>query len=208
MKIASIAPCAVVLMVALTGCSDPKAASKDNFSKAINAYYEANPACLYVTNKTLPLKVWTGPNSFDMNVHSLPKLDALVKVGLLTVTETQEASGSGLMKANHTYRTYALSDQGQKSYASWGKENKGFCYGKLEVVDVTNFTEPSQLMGFTVSQVNYTFRAKEAAGWSQDPAVKAAYGKEVVLQGDTVKGKTIVVKTGDGWVHERMLDKS
>ncbi|WP_024302910.1 ubiquitin-associated-like domain-containing protein [Pseudogulbenkiania sp. MAI-1] len=208
MKLASLTPCALALMVALTGCSDPKAASNDNFSKAINAYFEANPACLYVTNKTLPLKVWSGPHSYDMNVHSLPQLDALAKVGLLTVTETQEASGSGLMKANRTYRTYALTDKGQKSYATWGKQNKGFCYGQLEVVDVTNFTEPSPLMGVTVSQVNYSFRVKEAADWSQDPAVKAAYGKEVVPQGETVKGTTIMVKTGEGWVHQRMLDKS
>lgn len=206
MNLSSLAPVSVAFVVALSGCSDPQAASNENFGKAINAFFEAHPACLLATRKELPLKI--EQDGYPWNVDARKHLDALAKVGLLTATDTQGTTGTGLFKANHRYRQYALSDQGQKLYTTWGKGNKGFCYGKPEVVEVTNFTDPSPFMGATVSQVSYTFRVKDAAAWSQDPAVKAAYGAAVVPSGEAVKAKAMVVKTGTGWVHEGMLDKS
>lgn len=206
MNVSSLAPVSLALVVALSGCSDPQAASNENFGKAINAFYQSNPACLLVTRNELPLKI--DRNGYAGDIRAMKQLDALAKVGLLTTSDTQETVGTGLFKANRSYWTYALSEQGQKSYATWGKGNKGFCYGQLEVVTVNNFTEPSPLLGMTVSQVSYTFHVKDAAAWSQDAAVKAAYERAVVPPGETVQGKAIVVKTGNGWVHEGMLDKS
>lgn len=53
--------------------------------------------------------------------------------------------------------TYELSKKGQEKYQSskksfFGSQN-GFCAGNYKVKEILNFTEPSQMFGYTISEV-------------------------------------------------------
>jgi hypothetical protein len=82
-----------------------------------------------------------------------------------------------------------------------------FCTGKYTVVEVNNFTEPSDMMGVKLSQVNYRYKVEGADDWAKSEGMRANYKNfSEQTQGD-IQGKAAVILTNDGWMHERLFKR-
>ena len=80
-----------------------------------------------------------------------------------------------------------------------------FCSGKYEVVEVENFTEPSDAIGTTISRVNYRYKVKDAADWVRSEGLHAAYKSLKGQAEGEVRDKAVLVLTNEGWLHERLF---
>lgn len=205
------------LLLAVTlfsGCGDPKEASKPNFEKAINAYFQTAPECIdvFVRDK-LPVTVQVSGYS----TSKVERYDRFVKVGLLKATDGEAESAGLFSKERVKTRQYELTDEGKRYYFEDASNpvlvfavgaSRGFCFGKRSVAEIKNFSEPSNLDGLTVSQVNFTYRISDVAKWSEDSDIRAAFPEMAKkLTTPAVDGKATLVKTGDGWVHESMFKR-
>lgn len=184
-----------VALATLAGCSSQDDASVDNFQNVLQSYYDerAKPAtCIAGTIDEFP---YTKPDiSWGMG-DSEEHLDALVAAELI------EQAGP---------ETYRLTETGQSAF----QPENGFCFGKVTVAEVTNFTEPSERGGFTISQANYTVDVEERPSWSRNEALVEAFSLSksglrtsgLMTRDDNPEQKKIIlVKTNNGWVTEREI---
>lgn len=197
------------LLAGLVACSSPKDASKSNFSNAIQAYMDTQKGvCIALPGDKIPFTLQhEDPMGLNLTGNNKKNADALVDAGLLSRKETRIKRP---WKPDETIPAseYQLTDEGRKYFTD---ENSGifsdqaFCTGKYTVVDVDNFTEPSDMMGVKVSQVNFRYKADDLADWAKSDALRAAnkdFSKKT--QGD-LEGSAALVLTNDGWVHEQLF---
>jgi hypothetical protein len=196
----------------IAGCSDPKAANEANFKTAMQNYLNtAYPKC-YVLQK-FPASIQAGFDLFDLK----PKFVALSKAGLLAETEQTEVQNTGFGgKRTITKTVFDLTPEGKKYYkedagqSMSGNRIGGFCGGKATVTAVTQFTEPSDLMGQKISRVNYEYKVSDFPDWAKSPEVQAQVkGLKADVESDSVplKALDVALLTNNGWVHERLFQK-
>lgn len=120
--------------------------------------------------------------------QSKKRADALVDAGLLTKRDTEVKAMFGNKMEPAT--EYQVTDT-----------------GKYTVVEVNNFTEPSDMMGVKLSQVNYRYKVEGADDWAKSEGMRANYKNFAEqIQGD-IQGKAAVILTNDGWMHERLFKR-
>ena len=99
--------------------------------------------------------------------QSKKRADALVEAGLLTKRDTEVKAMFGNKMEPAT--EYQVTDTGKKFLVANGANTMAgqdaFCSGKYTVVEVSNFTEPSDMMGVKLSQVNYRYKVEGADDW-------------------------------------------
>jgi hypothetical protein len=212
----------------LARCSNPKEANKGNFQHAIGEWIEKSPPCLSMpdgsvtvakqTPGELPLYVEATPASQPFSEESrqrhLAPLDALVNAGLLKSSRTEVEQGQSMF-GNDTKKVavfaYDFTDKGKSAFkeeaqkSSFGGTHSGFCYGKPEVDEVTQFTQPGDMMGMTISQVSYKYHLADLPDWAKNPKVKAAFPDLARNTADNLESKAALVLTNDGWKHEKAI---
>ncbi len=200
-KIAAIGGFALVI----AACGSPKDPTKSNFSKAIQAYLDTQQGlCARIPADKLPFtlenKGWFG----DFKERA----DALVDAGLLTKQNAEIKAGNKMAPATE----YQISDLGKKylipdkSTSAFGMgRNNAFCSGKYAMVEVDNFTEPSEMMGMKVSQVNFRYKLDGADDWTKTEALRTNF-KNFAAQSN-IEGKATLILTDSGWMHERLFRK-
>lgn len=192
------------LAATVVGCGSVKDANKGNFAKAIQAYLDTrNGVCADIPAKEYPFSLANKGWFSDMKQRA----DALAEVGLLTRSDTQiKASFGNAMEEGSEYQ---LTELGKKFLVAGGANTMGrhdaFCSGKYEVVEVENFTEPSDAMGTTISRVNYRYKVKDAADWVKSEGLHAAYKSLKEQTEGEVRDKAVLVLTNEGWLHERLF---
>ena len=199
----------------LSGCSDPKKANESNFSKAIDAYFTEEKACINApTGGVKPAGQDDKTTDFSLYVMEKPMfsfgngaeyIDALVTVGLLKMkTGTVSVEGFG-GKKDTAVKIYELTDAGTKAFSKPDPEARGkFCYGTPQVDEVTQFTEPAAMFGMTVSQVNFTYHIENQADWANSPVLQKAYPNLKKNVGKSLTGKATLLLTNNGWVHNEL----
>lgn len=106
----------------------------------------------------------------------------------------QEKKGPGLV--------FEVSDEGKK-YLS---DNR-FCTGKWKLTAVDSFSEPAQMMGATISRVNFRRVMVDAAGWAASKELAKVFpGAFRNIDGEQ-KSQAVLVLGNDGWVHERAFHR-
>jgi hypothetical protein len=75
---------------------------------------------------------------------------------------------------------YALTPEGEKAFKPRGEggfwsSQPGFCYGEPVMKEIVRFTEPGDMMGMTVSQVEYTLQLKNMPEWAKSKAMQAQF---------------------------------
>ncbi|CAG9233056.1 Putative secreted protein [Paraburkholderia caribensis] len=206
MKTSTVVTVSLVTLFALAGCGNKKDANKSNFSEAIQDYLNTTKGvCVSLPRKEAPFAL-EKKGGFFFN-HEPEKAAALVSAGLLTASETEVPGMFGNQKVAATQ--YALTDEGKKYLVKGGGGNivgfDAFCGGKYEVKEVENFTEPADMFGTKISQVNFSLVAVDAPSWSKQSQIQAAYPD--VKQGldDPAQAKAVLVATNEGWMHERLF---
>ena len=80
-----------------------------------------------------------------------------------------------------------------------------------QVREVTNFTEPAQAGGQTVSTASYTYSAAEIAGWAQGSEIlrgaSRRLARDLASGSEPIKGQAVLVLTENGWMHAAMFGK-
>ncbi|MGF6924289.1 hypothetical protein [Paraburkholderia sp. 40] len=203
---ASVIVAATCGLLALTGCGSKQDANKSNFQSAIQDYLDTkNGVCVMVPAKAVP---FTLQKSGGMNFINEPeKAAALVSAGLLSAKDTQVKAAFGNQMVAGV--EYSLTDEGKKYLVKGAAGNLGnwdaFCGGKYKVKDVENFTQPADMFGSKISQVNYLYEVDDAPAWTKQPAIQTAYPS---VQHDVTGSpgdKAVLVATNDGWMHERLF---
>ena len=191
------------LLAGVFGCSNPKTASKSNFTDAINAFWAQNPACIIY--KQMPIKVPTTGLLFAIPTN---EEDALVSAGLFKVSHGSESSPK-YVGGHANYNLYSLTDQGK---SLWRNENPavplsgGFCFARRQVTRIVESTTQANVKGPTVTTVQYEFKAAGIPSWAKNPAVVAAFpAVKKVLAAGKLSGTETLVQTNTGWVVQMSL---
>lgn len=194
------------LSLALAACGSSKDPSKSNFSKAIQSFLDTQKGlCAAVPARQMPFIL---ANEDLLRQQERKRADALTDAGLLnrSDTETKPVFGNGMQPAGK----YDLTEKGKKflvaNAADTVASQDAFCTGKYTMVDVDNFTEPSNMMGVKLSEVNFRYKVQGAEDWANSEAMRASYRNFAEQTGD-IKGRATLVLTNDGWMHERLFKR-
>jgi hypothetical protein len=214
------------LVLGTAGCADPKEASKGNFEKAINDWIGTNPPCLSIPGSSIkaadsdapfPRFVDASPVTAKYAVESrqrqLAPFDAMVDAGLLRVEETTIKAKSGWGNDVHEVpvRSYDLTEAGKNALTTKGEKtaflepSQQFCYGKPQVDEIVQFTEPGDAMGMKVAQVSYRYHLGDLPQWAKNQKMRAAFPQLERDSKDSIDAKAAVILTNEGWVHERAM---
>ena len=203
---ASAVPAALACVLALlsvAGCGDPKAASKENFKKALSAFFGKGCAMLTPaamsqfggSTQPFPVKVTIAP----VTDADAPRYEALAKAGLLT--QGPVTTSMGMFNQMTKTVPFDLTDKGK---AMWRAPNSvapgspgGFCGGQVHVVSVDRFSEPVAAGGQQVSQVTFTMR-DTYDDWTKAPFIQKAFPTELSHAGPVSLSLPMVLMN-DGW---------
>ncbi|WP_156382112.1 MULTISPECIES: hypothetical protein [unclassified Aureimonas] len=214
--------------IVLSGCSDSKKANEVNFQTAINAHLAKSPSCIDLPTSSvqpaganrgymaLPLyyEVPQRPGAAqDLFRRQTRQVNALVAVGLMEVKDSTIPQRGMFAEDSRTIKVkaYDLTDKGRQALAKPGEGSQStflssrnrLCYGTPDVVEITQFTEPADAMGVSLSRVAYTYRLKDKAAWATNPTMLEAFPVLKRTTGDKVEDKADLVLTNKGWVHAR-----
>jgi hypothetical protein len=121
------------------------------------------------------------------NKETLTWLSALEHAGLVAARELPPDR-----RAFFPYRRYefSLTDAGRQQI----QPDRGFCYGRAEIVEVIDYTKPSEVSGVATVQAQARLRHHVDAEWARDPALA-----ELVAAGDQTVDMLLVKKAKGGW---------
>ncbi|MGP1684351.1 MAG: hypothetical protein ACTS8S_18695 [Giesbergeria sp.] len=206
-------------VVLLAACSNPKEANEKNFKAALQAHYDRpdQAICVQVsaphdrvtkTGEKIELK----PIEVQSNSKGENILFALAKAGLFTEEVRETPNPNRWEKNNPMLRTsvFSLSDEGRKFIRDGGgafSHRLDFCTGKLEVISITNFTQPTELLGFTTTTIRYKTKVAGQAPWLTDEVLKAAFLFQERNFADGADARAPLLLTNNGWMHEKDFNR-
>lgn len=209
---------ALLVSAVLSGCSSEKDASEANFKTAAQANFDAKgPDCYFLSY--FPIETEHRDKEFQT------QLQLLEKAGLLTVNN-QAKIVTHSMFGDTTEKTgpgYELTDEGKKAFKEGvetqvgGTSLGGFCFGKSEVVEISNFSEINSSMGQSMSVVKYTYKVSGLPEWTKDPAVYNAFNRDsirykslkkaVESEKTPIQDSSSFILTDKGWMHSDQFRK-
>lgn len=212
-------PAALSLAVLLAACGSSKDASNGNFEKAVNAHFArecipVQPFVMGAENRQYPLVVALQPKPTiaslqagvdQANTNATRQLDVLAHAGLLTVSDGSMKK-RGWLGGEFTAptKTYSLTDAGKKALVS--SDDLTMCAGHYKVDEVARFSEPSNALGHTISEVSFTFSPVDVPAWAKDDGVQKAYGLGSRMA-EHAKGTRTLVLASDGWIDSADFSK-
>jgi hypothetical protein len=195
------------LVFSVSACGSEKDANKSNFSKAIQAYLDTqNGLCAGLPAKSVPFTL-SPPQMF--NTDSIDRANALAAAGLLSTQKTEVKAMFGNKMDPATQ--YDLTEAGKKYLVTLGagtlNQQAAFCTGKDKMVEVDTYTEPADMRGIKVSQVNYHYKVEDAADWAKVEGLRGVYKNFADYAKGDIQAKAVLILTGDGWMHERLFKR-
>ena len=192
MRTAKILSAVAMVAVLATGCNKKKD-DTGNLKTAINNYYDANPECLFQSEKKFPVQADT------KDASDTAPWDALVDQGLLTRTTAEKTK---LIVMTKSVNNYDLSDKGRGTWkADPNQPGYGnFCYGKRTVENITSHTPVASDQPGASTVVNYTYTIGNVADWARAGGVQTAYpGVRAKLASASNAQDTLVLTGNNGW---------
>ena len=181
MRILGSGAAALVLLLGMTGCQSKTAATKENFTVALNTYYASHDDCMFPGGLRFPYEVSARSGAGDGPV-SAKQLDALANAGMLQKTDDKEL---------HINR-YVLTPAGTRATVR-------FCYGHRMITSIDSSTEPAKVNGYPETQLQYHYTLMDVPLWAKSESLQAAFpemGKAVKGGGE---GKARLSQTLAGW---------
>jgi hypothetical protein len=190
---------------AAAGCHSRHELAEEDFRAPVDAYLAREPKCIGEVGITFPESIPSSPDPYSGSpelVAMLRRLNALVRLGLL--------KSDAVRKGTATEETrYELTPAGSAVYrvfppGRWdaAKPVGAFCYGTAKVDRVVRFTMPAEGLGEVTSEVTYTYRLRDVAGWAEDPELRKLYPyleRELASRTTPQEATVTVVQASDGW---------
>jgi hypothetical protein len=189
----------VALQFALCACSDPKEASKENFEAALNRDLAHDRECLEFK---LPAEYYAAAKGKAVGLDQ-QWLEALARKGLVAKRTETKDDWRGIRSAQDIYELtskgaeFVPKDKGKKS--GLGSSYTELCYGVGKVVEVTNFTAPSNTFGQTVSQVQFAYKVHDVAEWASEPPLTEFKRLASAVRGEAITDEEMLLLTDNGW---------
>jgi hypothetical protein len=206
--------------IALTGCGSPKEASKENFKDVISNYLDNSCIMVSPGRKGFPITLELRPSdekwAATRNIEITKRYDALVGIGMLEVEDGSTQVRKNLYNDEMITvptKIYSFSKKGEEAYRKkegrgfLGGPRQGFCVATYKVNEVSSFSEPSQAMGYTISNVNFSVSPKDIKDWATNESITKAFPRLAAELAENQKKSTILVLMNDGWVHESEIAK-
>jgi hypothetical protein len=171
----------IISLLFLTACNDAKKPSETNLTKAIDQYLTIHGEACTVIGRPFPIDV---PES-EQRLQSGTRLEmaALEQAGLLQSSSTT-AVVHGMLDAlrgstpPQPVKRYELTTEGKKYFqqvpGTFGQTN-GLCYGQKTVDAIVKWTEPVTAGASSQTEVTYTYKIVNLAGWAERPDVQRAF---------------------------------
>jgi hypothetical protein len=165
----------------LTACNDTKKPSEANLTKAIDQYLTKHGEACTVIGRPFPIDV----SESEQRLQSGTSLEmaALEQAGLLQSSNTT-AVVHGMLDAlrgstpPQPVKRYELTTEGKKYFqqvpGTFGQTN-GLCYGQKTVDAIVKWTEPVTAGESSQTEVTYTYKIVNLAGWAERPDVQRAF---------------------------------
>jgi hypothetical protein len=170
---------ALTLGLVLAGCNGYKAATPQNFTRALNAYYGNNDNCLFPSAIRFPYEASTTSGDTDPRKKGL---DALVDAGLLKSLEDRDI---------HVKR-YQLTTYGSHIPPR-------FCYGHRVVTSIDGSTPPAVVNGQQTTQVDYHYKMMDVPGWADSDEIRKAFPAFAKATSGNAQDRATLVLTMNGW---------
>ncbi len=164
----------IATLIVLSGCKSKTAATPENFTTALNAYFLEHPDCLFPTPPRFPFET--------SNPAMSKQLDALITAQLLTKSEEMSIHAS----------RYTPTTTGTRFAPR-------FCYGHRTITAIDSFTPPAQANGFPETQVTYHYAMEDVPVWAKSTAVQAAFPDMATATSGHASGKATLAGTLAGW---------
>ena len=201
----------------LSACgNDPKAANEANFETALNAHYAVMKQCIRIGSKPNDEGIIQEYRSTEQTAgrnhgKEISFYNGLVDLGLLeAVTYQRDERGfSGQVKGKADWVGYKFSEKGKSYLRPEDLDKSAFrtgapllCYGARQVVEITNFTEPAEVIGVKASTVQYTYKIVDVEPWAKAPVFTSRYDwLPERLANQAIEGDDDMVLTNNGWVN-------
>ena len=219
LKIVPMISLAVLMLVSCGG--SPNDANEANFTKALNAYYEAHPDCIRMP-QTKNDKGYdyiaviaddSKPLGKSNNENKLAPYIELSNVGILDAEKTtveekffsqvKEVPAMGFKLTDKAKGFLYEPTRNEKFFG----DSKHICYGHREVVEIENFTEPVDAFGATLSKVNYSYKIVNVADWFSNLDDDGRFAKTKLAANGIRKDDDELVLGANGWVHHKELNR-
>ncbi|CUI38486.1 hypothetical protein [Achromobacter xylosoxidans] len=186
-------------------CGSVVSSNKVEMSKALQAYMDTQKGlCAPIPAKRLP---FTLAYQDPLDREKMKRVDALVSAGLLTKRDVElKAQFDNAIESAVEYR---VTDMGKlffvDNFADTLTKHGAFCTGKYTVVEVDDFTESVDWLGVKLSHVRYRYKVVDASNWAKLDSVRDNYKNFSEAWNGQMTGRSTLVRTVDGWVHERLF---
>jgi hypothetical protein len=165
----------------LVACNDAKKPSEANLTKAIDQYLTKHGEACTVIGRPFPIDV---PESEQrLQSGTAQEMATLEQAGLLQSSSTT-AIVHGMLDALRGFtppqpvKRYELTTEGKKYFqqvpGKFGQTN-GLCYGQKTVDAIVKWTEPVTAGASSQTEVTYTYKIVNLAGWAERPDIQRAF---------------------------------
>jgi hypothetical protein len=165
----------------LAACNDAKKPSETNLTKAIDQYLTKHGEACTVIGRPFPIDV-SEPEQ-RLQSGTAQEMATLEQAGLLQSSSTT-AVVHGMLDAlrgstpPQPVKRYELTTEGKKYFqqvpGTFGQTN-GLCYGQKTVDAIVKWTEPVTAGTSSQTEVTYTYKIVNLAGWAERPDVQRAF---------------------------------
>jgi hypothetical protein len=181
--------CAASVLLFCAGCQKKTADNTSNYKSAIDAFYSANPSCLWPQPQKFPQQIAAS------DTDQTAPFAALVDQGLLTRTTSEKK----IIIISKQETNYDLSNKGRSAWTADANQPGygNFCYGHRTVQSIVSATPNSGQPGAT-AEVTYTYAFSGAPGWATAAETQNAFPQVASnLGGGTATAA--LADTGNGW---------
>lgn len=170
---------ALALGLLAAGCNGYKAATPQNFTKALNGYYSNHDDCLFPSAVHFPYEASTAGGDVDPRKKAL---DALTDAGLLKSLEDRDI---------HVKR-YSLTTFGSRIPPR-------FCYGHRVVTSIGGSTPPATVNGQQQIQVDYHYKMMDVPAWADSDEIRKVFPAFARSTSGDAQDRATLVLTVNGW---------
>ena len=192
----------IIAILLLNGCGeiDKKEVSKENFKRVLNDYYARN--CVMVSHGKFPMVMHTEGFMFGGYKDLFKRTEALERLGYLTSEKIKKEN-----KHSSPKKRFILTEKGKKVYINKEK-NQGICAFTRQIKSIDNYTEPSNMMGITITRVNFTFEPIKSTDTLNEMKKEKVLADFVDKVSKKTSDRVELILTGmKGWIHQREFKK-
>ncbi|MBW3779587.1 hypothetical protein GL272_22205 [Aeromonas veronii] len=207
------------IFLALAGCGNKQDANEENFSAAINQYFDKH-GDLCLTLKKWPIDVTENDLTMQKSAPTwiAAQAAALQAAGLVSGSDAEvdepNLFNAAIVKKVKVKR-YELTDSGQKFLKTeevplligGGKATiRKLCYGTKMVSRIVKWEGPRDVAGSHIAKVSYRYKINNLADWSKNSAIQAAFPSVASdIKGVEESEENAIVKlTNVGWEHSQL----